>query len=186
MIAPHAAPCSYLSAAVSYSCGSAPNGIAVGDFDRDGILDLAIANATGTNTFSVLRGKGNAGVGDGTFLAPIGYASAGAVPRAIADLDADGILDVAVANSASNEVRLLHGEGSGGVASGLLTAWRTIAVGASPVRVLLVDISGDGILDLVAANNTGGSVTLARGRGTAPRGDGTFNAATTLNPGGNP
>ena len=233
--APYAAPCSYLSAAVSYSSGSAPNGIAVGDFDRDGVLDLAIANATGANTFSVLRGKGTAGVGDGTFLAPVGYASAGSVPRsiasadldedgvldmlvgvnnslqlwkgaangtftlrasvaagstprsiAIADLDADGVLDVAVANSAGNEVRLLHGEGTGGVASGALTAWRTIAVGASPVRVLLVDISGDGILDLVTANNTAGSVTLARGRGTAPRGDGTFNAATTLNPGGNP
>lgn len=231
----HAAPCTIFAPAVSYTAGSAPNGIAVGDFDRDGIADLAIANGSGTTTFSVLRGKGAPGAGDGTFLAAVPYTSSGVTPRAIAaadmdddgildllvgvnnslqlwkgaangtfalrssvgagstprsiavgDLDADGVLDVAVANSAGNEVRLLHGEGVNGIGSGTLTAWRTIAVGASPVRVLLTDLDGDGILDVVTANNGAGTLSIARGRGTAPRGDGTFAAVTTLSPGGSP
>ncbi len=233
--ASHSATCSIFSATVSYPAGSAPNGIAVGDFDRDGIQDVAVTNNSGAVTFSVLRGKGSAGVGDGTFQPAVGFGASGLTPRAIVttdldedgkldllvgvnnslqiwigagncsftlkstvsagttprsiavgDLDSDGVLDVAVANSAGNEVRLLRGDGIGGIASGALTPWSTIAVGTAPTRVLLADVSGDAILDIVTANNAGGSVSVVRGRGTAPSGDGTFHAPTTLNPGGSP
>ncbi|HYS56139.1 MAG TPA: VCBS repeat-containing protein [Thermoanaerobaculia bacterium] len=53
------AACPNFAAAVNYAAGTAPRGVAVGDFNRDGKLDLAVANS---NSFSVsiLLGNGTA------------------------------------------------------------------------------------------------------------------------------
>ena len=55
---------------VSYEAGSGPFGIAVGDFNGDGKLDLAVADNPGV---SILLGNG-----DGSFQPPVKYATAGA------------------------------------------------------------------------------------------------------------
>src|SRR5262249_15589416 len=59
-------------AALSSDAGSGPISVAVGDFNGDGIPDLAAANLTG-GTVSVLLGHG-----DGTFGAAVNYAAGGA------------------------------------------------------------------------------------------------------------
>jgi hypothetical protein len=100
-------------AAVSYAAGTAPTSVAVGDFNGDGLLDLAVADAGGVR---VLLGNG-----DGTFrTTPISYVS-GVSPNsvAVADFNGDGWPDLAVANFASNDVSLLLNDtnwpaGSGG------------------------------------------------------------------------
>src|SRR2546426_246263 len=65
------------SPAVSYPVGSGPLSVAVGDFNRDGILDIVTANIN-DNTVSILLGHG-----DGTFttLSPI---TVGSSPDAVA------------------------------------------------------------------------------------------------------
>src|SRR5207245_9819229 len=67
------------------------------DFNRDGRLDLAVANIGGA-TASILLGTG-----DGTFEAAKSYA-VGAGPNSIAvgDFDGDGFPDLAVTNSFSS------------------------------------------------------------------------------------
>jgi hypothetical protein len=87
----------------SINVGAGPEGIATGDFDGDGKIDLAVANA-GTNTVSILKGNG-----DGTFtaLAPV-VAGNGADRLATGDFNEDGKLDLAVANSAGRRRRHLH------------------------------------------------------------------------------
>jgi hypothetical protein len=51
------------AAAVNYGAGTTLRSVATGDFNRDGKLDVAIANF-GSNDVSILLG-----VGDGTFAA---------------------------------------------------------------------------------------------------------------------
>jgi hypothetical protein len=88
--------------AVSPVTGSVPQSVAVADFNGDGKLDLAIANA-GSDTVTVLLGNG-----DGTFAAPLNPAT-GATPNyaAVGDFNGDGIPDLAVANNVSNSVTVL-------------------------------------------------------------------------------
>ena len=72
--------------------GAYPDAIAAGDFNEDGIPDLAVANVT-SETVTVLLGKG-----DGTFTAaPVSPAS-GSSPRSVAvgDFNGDGIPDLAL------------------------------------------------------------------------------------------
>src|SRR5438552_2230762 len=85
--------------APTYVAGSAPWSVAVGNFNGDGTLGLAIADF-GSNTVSVLTGKG-----DGTFQAPRSYA-VGFLPEAVTvgDFNGDGLADLAVANYGSNTV----------------------------------------------------------------------------------
>jgi len=60
--------------------------VAVGDFNGDGIPDLAISNES-SSTVSILLGKG-----DGTFQSQVSYAT-GAYPYSVAvgDFNGDGI-----------------------------------------------------------------------------------------------
>ena len=76
--------------------------VAVGDFDGNGTLDLAVANR-GSDDVSVLLG-----FGDGTFAAEQRFA-AGNGPRSVAvgDFDGNGTLDLAVANLFSDDVSVL-------------------------------------------------------------------------------
>jgi FG-GAP repeat len=53
---------------VNYGTGSNPWSVAVGDFNGDGKLDLAVVNQA-SSTLSVLLGRG-----DGTFRAAMNYA----------------------------------------------------------------------------------------------------------------
>jgi hypothetical protein len=88
-------------AARSFAAGNAPAFVvAVGDFDGDGWLDLAVPNS-----FSVAVLLGN---GDGSFQAPLRFGAGNRpVSVAVGDFDGDGRQDLAVANQNSNDVSVL-------------------------------------------------------------------------------
>ena len=90
------------------SVGQGAVSVAVGDFDRNGALDLVTANIT-SGTLSLLLGNG-----DGTFRPRVDLA-VGANPRAVAvgDFNGDGLPDVATAKQLSNTVSVLLGQGNG-------------------------------------------------------------------------
>jgi len=84
--------------------GKNPYAMAVGDFNNDGKLDLAIANS-GDNTVTLLLGNG-----DGTFVQASGSPYAvGKGPFGIvaADFNGDGKLDLAVSNLSDGTVSIL-------------------------------------------------------------------------------
>jgi hypothetical protein len=141
---------------------SNPISIAVGDFNGDGKLDLAVA-AFYNGKIAVLLGNG-----DGTFK-PATYYTVGANETtksiAAANLRGAGILDLVVVNALSNEVQVLLGNGDG--TFGEPTAYPTPNY---PAVVMVGDFNGDHKLDLVTVEESGYchciSVLLGNGNGT--------------------
>ena len=83
-----------------FEAGSGPNAVVVGDFNDDGLQDLAVADygiyPQRAKTVSVLLGNGN-----GTFRAPQAFTVGnGAVGLVIGDFNRDNKQDLAVANYA--------------------------------------------------------------------------------------
>lgn len=152
--------------AVLFAAGSSPRSVVIGDFNEDGISDLAVTS----NNLRVLLGNGTAGKGDGTFQAAASY-NVGSTPNHLTtgDFNADGIADLAVANSGASSVSVLLGNGAAGIGDGSFGAASTVASGSGPNGVQVADWNNDGLPDLAIANNNASkvaSVMLGKGNGT--------------------
>jgi hypothetical protein len=150
-----------------HAVGSLPISIAAGDFNGDGIADLAVTNE-GANNVSILLGDGSGGFAQ----APGSPVAAGNFPIFVAaeDFNGDGIADLAVANFGSNNVSILLGNGDG-----TFTPGSPIAVGTSPYSIAVGDLNGDGHADLAVANEASNNVSILLGNG-----DGTFTPGTPV------
>lgn len=149
----------------SLPAGVLPTAVVVGDFNKDGKLDWAIANG-GDSTIYIYFGNG-----DGTAKLPtiIPLVGKSPVSLAVGDLNHDGNLDLAVAEADSQTVGILLGNGDGTFRTEtLLPAFLvpTLAVG-------IVDANSDGSPDLVVGLlgngttvNSGFAVQLNDGNAT--------------------
>src|SRR5438034_911093 len=162
-----------------FAAGSNPASVAAGDFNRDGVLDLATANY-GSNNVSVLLGNG-----DGTFQPARTFATAGFNPVTVAvgDFNGDGRPDLAVTNGANTTSGAVPGNlavllGNG---DGTFQAARTIDVGITPAFVAVRDVNGDGRPDLAVANFRSNDASVLLGNG-----DGTFQAPRNFDTGTGP
>ena len=160
-----------------------PTGIALGDFDEDGIADLAVAG--GGNFVVTLKGNGTAGVPNGTFAAAVSIPTVSLTRGVLAyDLNGDGITDLAVTGSG---LRLLFGNGTGGKGDGTFTLSPTnYAVGSTPNQLATGDFDLDGITDLAVANTGASTVSVLLGNGTSGVPNGTFQTAIGVIAGAGP
>jgi FG-GAP-like repeat/Abnormal spindle-like microcephaly-assoc'd, ASPM-SPD-2-Hydin len=140
--------------------------LGVGDFDRNGTLDLAVTRSTDTRAWATIL----LGNGDGTFTEGTSYP----IPThsqsvAVADFRGDGRLDLAIADfigAPGVSVLLGNGDGTFGEAvtyTSYSSTWATTG-----------DFNGDGKPDIIVSNIDGnvfssGSVSILLGHG-----DGTF------------
>jgi hypothetical protein len=116
-----------------------PNWEGIADVNRDGRLDLAVANEL-TDSVSIRLGDGAGGFGAPSSV-PVGDTPAS---LALADFNHDGRLDMAVANAGSNDVTIHIGDGHGGFSAG-----SPIALTAGPWYIEVGDVNRDKRLDLV-------------------------------------
>jgi hypothetical protein len=155
--------------------GQSSDSIAAGDFNGDGILDLAMTNECSEPGLNCPSGSVTIflGNGDGTFRVASDPAVGGAQRVVVGDFNGDGKLDLAVEGG---EVSILLGNGDGTFATG------EVLLEASNVRAIaLGDFNGDGKLDFAGFINCitsqclTGEVSIFTGNG-----DGTFTAGSTF------
>lgn len=142
------------------------------DFDGDGALDVAVACGTCCGSqpdprsghIAVLLGDGRGG------LRPAMGSPHKLVDStrklAAGDVDEDGKLDLVAAAHSTDEFTVLFGDGRGGFAAGL-DGPRPLGPTNKPHThdVALVDLDGDGHLDVLATQSNANRLAVARGRG---------------------
>jgi hypothetical protein len=170
--------------------GQDANAIAAADLERNGTLDLVVVSAClsepncPSGAVGVLLANGHGG-----FSKAATYASGGIDPYsvAVADVNGDGKPDLVVANvyatsnPTSGSIGVLLGNGDGTFRPAM--SFASGAVNAVSVRI--ADVNGDGIPDLVVANEcsstscASGTVSVLLGKG-----NGTFQPAVNYPSGG--
>ncbi len=141
-----------------FEAGLAPTALAVGDFNGDGNLDVVVADRTFLpGTATVLFGDGNGGFSSSVSLGLDTASSFSFYPESVAvgDFYGDGHLDFVTANSGSNNVTVVRGNGDGTFRSAV-----SYGTDTAPVSVAVADMNGDGRLDIITANNGGDDVSI--------------------------
>ncbi len=154
-----------------------PYAIAVGDFNGDGMLDVAVWGTSATlqnNTINIFLGNGNGTFNwSGTYQAPnsANY-SPGSNSLFVADFNGDGVLDLA-ALTPYNGVFIFWGTGTGVFqpAVGYSTVDPNYPSNTTAVGMAVGDLNGDGKIDIAVTESSGMAVLLNNGNGT-------FGAAT--------
>jgi hypothetical protein len=177
----------------TFGVGGYPGFVAVGDFNRDGKLDIVVANHGAFDNSGTLTNVGVTvllGSGDGSFCTGVHYAAEYPQSLAVGDLDGDGKLDLVLAMPGSwdqragtytnSRVSILLGKGDGSFKTAV-----DYEAGQFPGLVSIGDFNGDSKPDLAVANlgafdegsntYTNSSVSVLLGNG-----DGTFRIATNF------
>jgi len=145
--------------------------IMVGDLNRDGELDVAIASPIDANrvgNLDVFLGNG-----DGTFEDRIQTPNVGTWRGALGDFNGDGILDFAGDRRSPVQLEIWIGQGDGRFIQGEIYPM----TGSDPDVVQVGDLNSDGIMDVIVSNSPEGPLSFFLGKG-----DGTFQSRRMFTP----
>ena len=130
--------------------------LAVGDFNRDGIPDLAAANLRFDSTVSVYIGNGAGGFAPASGSPfsvssfPVGFPTEiETTSVAVGDFNGDGFADIAVGLYSGNVATVLAGNGSGGFTAG--GTFGVFFFEEEPIALATGDFNRDGIEDFAVA-----------------------------------
>ena len=146
---------------IEFSTGfdSLPHSIAVGDLNNDGRKDIAIANY-GTDNIGLFLGNG-----DGNFTNQMTFTTginSGPYSIAMADLNNDTHLDIAVIYSDQNNIAVFFGYGNESISRSQLYS---TGKNSQPIFIAIADFNNDQKADMTVVNNRSNSVMLLLGYG---------------------
>ncbi|HET9087826.1 MAG TPA: FG-GAP-like repeat-containing protein [Acidobacteriaceae bacterium] len=161
---------------LSVGYGNMADGVAVGDFNHDGLQDIAVTYLE-DNAVRVMLNNGS---GPSSFSPATEY-PVGKQPYfvAAADLNGDGYDDLVTVNTTDGTISVLMNNGKAG--NGTFAPAQTYPVGRLPFQVAIGDLNGDGIPDLAVTNMGANTVSILFGGA-----GGTFTAGPTMATGTNP
>lgn len=148
-----------------YPTGQLSLSLVSGDFNQDGLLDVAVADSGTPGAVAVLLNKGG-GMFQSTVLYPSGNGTIGLVA---ADFDGDGKLDLAASNFNDSVIQILLGNGDGTFRLGPTSPVQ------SPYELVAGDLNGDGKIDLVVRTQLQPYAVAMLGNG-----DGSFQAPIAI------
>jgi Flp pilus assembly secretin CpaC len=166
-----AVPSSTTFPETTFSVGNNPVALAAAAYSGGTLPDMAVANQN-DNTISILLNQDN-----GNFVAqansPFKLAKDETGPVSIAEgtfgntvVNSNGVtvspVDLVIANSTSNNVTVLLGNGDGTFTE---AAGSPYAVGTEPSSVVVADFNGDGNLDFAVANKGDNTISVFKGDG---------------------
>ncbi|MEE8153777.1 MAG: FG-GAP-like repeat-containing protein [Phycisphaerales bacterium] len=165
---------------VSIDVGQRPSAVIAGDFNDDGFVDLAVANADDNNVW-LLFNDGDAVFTKGGTLGSMGMGPIGLDPE---DLDNDKDLDIVGINGGIGGIRgglpgsvfVLINEGGGTFAAAV-----TYEIGVGPADLATGDLNRDDFAEIVAVNTTDATISIL-----VNQRDGTFMAGDDLLVGDSP
>jgi hypothetical protein len=132
------------------------SGLAIGDFNGDGNLDVATGSYH-ANMITIAFGDGTGSFPETAHIAA-GDTGNSIVGGGTADLNGDGRNDLVVVYRDSNVIRILSETWNG-----RLVYSPPYAVGSSPRSVATGDFNGDGKIDIAVANHDSGDVSILYG-----------------------
>ena len=141
-------------------------GLAVGDVDQDGVMDVV---GTSQRKVIVFHANGNGTLNE-SFSYDFGLSSFYLSRPVLCDLNGDGLLDIAVSDFSNRTVSVWLGNGDGTFQDAL--HFPSQPVGSTMVGRVFTgslskgDFDGDGHLDLVEASHYGITVMLGNGDGS--------------------
>lgn len=143
------------SPSIELAAGTGTNSVAVADFNRDGLPDLAATNR-GENTFGIFLGLGGA-----RFGAQTRYPTAARPGTLVAvDLNGDSTPDLVFSNNGAQSLSVALGD-----SQGKFKAREDYPFSAAPNSVAAGDLNRDGVPDLafggVFAANSGRTIVLS-------------------------
>jgi|GEM_PF-2292209 len=132
---------------VSVSTTGFVDDMRIADLDGDGALDVVLnsglAQESWVDDVTIHYGLGDGTLGAGTTLS-VGNDT---VDIAVADMDADGRLDLIAANNASEDIAVVYGAVGGGFEPPVV-----FALDFAPSAVAVADVGGDALPDLLAVS----------------------------------
>ena len=135
---------------------SHPNSIALGYFNNDLLLDIAIANYGSKSIRVFLNSNG------GIFTDHRTYEIDGASPHfiTVGDIDKDDQSDLIITNRGRNNIGVLIGHGNGSFARPQMYSTGS----NSSISTVAIDLNRDALLDIIVVNNDTNSVSVFFGK----------------------
>jgi len=139
----------------SFDAGYSSHMLVHGDFNNDGLIDIATANYTGDN-ISVLLGVTQDSLSDEVLYT----AGDGCYDIAAGDFNDDGNLDLVATNFTDDNISVFIGNGDGTFVSQV-----NYAAGNGTRGVICADFNKDSIVDIVVANDYADNISIFIGIG---------------------